>query len=73
MKTLIQKPELMNIVFNEFLAKSNKSIGFFLKFYHGFSEQYHIFELRSLFATFESLKAVGILDICSTLKFEWRV
>ena len=33
-------------------AKFNKS------YKAGFSKQYHIFELRSLFATFESLKSV---------------
>lgn len=55
---LIQNLGLANTAFNEFLIISNKYIGFLLKFYHGFSEQYHIFELRSLFATFESLTSV---------------
>ena len=57
-KTLIQNLCLTNIAFNEFLIISNTSISFFLKFYHEISEQYHIFELRSLFATFKSLKSV---------------
>ena len=48
----------MNTTFNEFLIISYKDIGFILKFYHGFSDQHYIFKLRSLFATFESLKSV---------------
>ena len=58
MKTLMQKLGLMNTTFNKFLIISKKNIGFLLKFYHGFSKQYHIFELRDLFTTFESLKSV---------------
>ena len=57
MKTLIQNLALKNTSFNDFLI-SNKNIGFLLKFRHGFREQYHIFELRSLFATFVSPKSV---------------
>ena len=60
MKTLIQNLRLRSTTFNEFLSAilTSKGIGFLLKVYHGFSKQYHIFELRSLFATFESLKSV---------------
>ena len=54
----MQNLGLTKTAFNEFLITSNKNIGFVVKFYHGFSEQYRIFELRSLFATFESLKSV---------------
>ena len=57
-KTLIQNLGLTNIAFNEYLVIWNKNIGFHLKFYGRFSEQNHIFDLRSLFATFESLKSV---------------
>ena len=60
MKTLIMNLGLTNTAFTEFLMISNlrigfisnKSIGFLIKFNHAFSEQYHIFELPSLFATF---------------------
>ena len=58
MKTLTQNLGLTNTAFNEFLIISNKSINFLLMFYRGFSEQYHIFKLRSLFTTFQSLKPV---------------
>ena len=58
MKTLMQNLGLTNTTFNKFLIISKKNIGFLLKFYHGFSKQYHIFELRNLFTTFESLKSV---------------
>ena len=58
LKILIQSLAFPNTAFNEFLIIPNKNIGFLLKFYHGFSKQYHIFELRNLFATFESLKSV---------------
>ena len=58
MKTLMQNLVLTNTAFDEYLVISNKNIGFLLKFYHRFSEQNHILELRSLFATFESLKSV---------------
>ena len=58
MKTLIPNLGLTNTAFNKFLIIPNKNIGFLLKFYHEFGEQNHIFELRSLFATFESLKSV---------------
>ena len=61
METLIQNLGLTNTAFNEFLIIANKSIGFLLTFYHGFSEQYHIFELRSLFTIFESLKSAEFL------------
>ena len=54
----IQSLSLTNTAFKEFLIISHKNIGFLLKFYQEFSEQYRIFELRSLFATFESLKSV---------------
>ena len=57
-KTLIQNLGLTNTPFNKFLIISNKNIRFFLRFYHGLSEQYHIFEFQSLFTTFESLKSV---------------
>ena len=57
-KTQIQSLNLTNTAFKEFLVISHKNIGFLLKFYQEFSEQYRIFELRSLFATFESLKSV---------------
>ena len=60
MKTLIQNFDLTNTALNEFLIMSNKNVGFLIKFYHGFSERYHTFELRSLFPTFESLKSVEI-------------
>ena len=59
-KTLIQNFDLTNTALNEFLIISNKNVGFLIKFYHGFSERYHTFELRSLFPTFESLKSVEI-------------
>ena len=58
MKTLIQSLGLTNTAFNVFFIISNKNIGFLLQFYHGSSKQYHIFELRSLFATFKSVKLV---------------
>ena len=58
MKTQIQSLSLTNTAFKEFLIISHKNIGFLLKFYQEFSEQYRIFELQSLFATFESLKSV---------------
>ena len=57
----IQSLSLTNTAFKEFLIISHKNIGFLLKFYQEFSEQYRIFELRSLFATFESLKSVEFL------------
>ena len=44
MKTLIKNLGLTNTAFNEFLVISNKNIGPFIKFYGGYSEQYHIFE-----------------------------
>ena len=49
-----------NTAFSKFLIISNKAIGFLLKFYHGFSKYYHVFELRSLFTTFQSLKSVEV-------------
>ena len=55
MKTLVQNFGLTNTTFNEFLIILNKNIGFLLKFYHRFSEQYLIFELQSLFLILESL------------------
>ena len=58
MKILIQNLGLTNTAFNKILIMLNKTIGFLLKFHDGFSKQYHIFELWSLFATFESLKRV---------------
>ena len=58
MKTFIENLGLTKTAFNDFLIISNKNIAFFLKFYNGFSEQYHISELQSLFATFESLKSL---------------
>ena len=61
MKTLIQNLSLTNTTFNELLIVSNRNIGFFLKFSHGFSKQHHIFELWSLFGTLESLKSVKFL------------
>ena len=57
-KTLIQSLSSTDVAFNEFLIISNKNIGFLLKSYNEFSGQYHIFELRSLFGTFESLKFI---------------
>ena len=61
METLIQNIGLTNTTFNKFLILSNKNIGFLLKLYYRFSEQYYILELQSLFATFESLKSVKLL------------
>ena len=58
MKTVIQNPDLANSAFNEFLIISNENIGFLLKFYLRFGEEDHIFKLRSLFATFNSLRSV---------------
>ena len=58
MKTLTQNHGLRNTAFIEFLTISNKHIGFLLKFYHGFSQKYHIFELWSSSAIIESLKSV---------------
>ena len=57
-KMLIQDLGLTNTAFNKFFILWNKNIGFLLKYYHGFGEQYHIFQLRSLFSTFKSLKSV---------------
>ena len=51
--TVTQKLGLTTTALNKFLIISNENIDFLLKLYHGFSKQYHIFELRSLFATFE--------------------
>ena len=50
-----------NTPFNEFLIISNKNNGFLNRFYIGFSEQYHTFELQILFVSFESLKAIEFL------------
>ena len=72
MKTLIQNLGLTNTAFNEFRIISNKNIGFLLKVYHGSSKQDDIFELRSLFATFESLEICRISDACSSSKFEFK-
>ena len=46
--------------FDKFLIIWNKNIGFLLTFFQEFSKEYHIFELWSLFATFESLKFVDL-------------
>ena len=46
MKTLIQNLGLANTFFNKFLIISNKNICFLLKFYHGFSKQYHTLSLE---------------------------
>ena len=78
MKTLIQNLGLTNTAFNEFLIISNKNIGFLLKFYHGLSEQYHIYELQSLCATFESLKSVEfsmhtVVRYSNSKRFDWDV
>ena len=48
MKTPIKNLGFINTPLNEFL----------IKFYHGFNKHSYIFELQSLFATFESLKSV---------------
>ena len=56
---------------NKFLITSNKNIGFLVTFYHGFSEQYRIFELQSLFAIFESLKFVKF-PIHAIAKFKFK-
>ena len=56
---------------NKFLITSNKNIGFLVTFYHGFSEQYRIFELQSLFAIFESLKFVKF-SIHAISKFKFK-
>ena len=56
---------------NKFLITSNKNIGFLVTFYHGFSEQYRIFELQSLFAIFESLKFVKF-PIHAISKFKFK-
>ena len=61
MKTLIQNLGLTITAFNEFFIVSSKNGGFVLKIYHGFSEQYHIFELRNLLATFKSAKSIEFL------------
>ena len=70
MKILITNLGLTNTTFNEYLMILNWSIGFYieqisisflLQFYYGFSEQYHIFELPSLFATFKLMKFVKFL------------
>ena len=61
METLIENIGLTNTTFNKILILSNKNIGFFLKLYYRFSEQYYILELQSLFATFKSLKSVKLL------------
>ena len=54
----MQNLGLMNTTFNKFVIILSKNIGFLIKFYHGFSKQYRIFELQSLLATFESLQSV---------------
>ena len=56
---------------NKFLITSNKNIGCLVKFYYGFSEQYRIFELQSLFAIFESLKFVKF-PIHAISKFKFK-
>ena len=67
-----------NTAFNEFLVISNRNIGSFLKFCHVFSEQYHISEFRSLFATFESLKSTKfpmhtVIPNSNSKYFHWNV
>ena len=57
-KSPIQNLGLTNTAFDKFLFMPNKNIGFLLKFYLGFSKQYHIFKSENLFATFESLRSV---------------
>ena len=60
LQKLIQIPNgLTKTVFNNFLIL-NKNLGF-LKFHRGFREQY-IFELQSLFATFESMETVEFVE-----------
>ena len=59
-KTIIQNHGLTNTGFNKFLILLNKNISFLIKFYHGFSEQDHIFKLQCFFATFKSLKSVEL-------------
>ena len=58
MKTLIEAVffGLKNTAFNKF----RRRIGLLLNFYHRFSKQYQIFELRSLFTTSVSLKSVQV-------------
>ena len=55
-KTTFKKPSLIRV--NEFLVILNKKTGFFIKSFPGFREQYHIFKLWRLFATFKSLKFI---------------
>ena len=57
----MQNLGLTHTATNKFLIILNKSIDLLLKFCHGFSKQYHIFELQSLFTTFESLISVEFL------------
>ena len=52
------KPQFNERHFQRISYHNEQKHWFVLKFYHGFSEKYHIFEHRTLFATFESLKSV---------------
>ena len=74
----LKKKAKKNTAFNEFLVISNRNIGSFLKFCHVFSEQYHISEFRSLFATFESLKSTKfpmhtVIPNSNSKYFHWNV
>ena len=72
MKTLTQNLDLINTSFNEFLTILNRNIGFLLKFYHEFSEKYHIFDIQSLFAITEITEICRISDVCISSKFEFK-
>ena len=70
LQKLIQIPNgLTKTIFNNFLIL-NKNLGFLLKFHRGFREQY-IFELQSLFATFESMETVEFVEFHFVISL-WR-
>ena len=62
--TLVLMPLLTNFPWYRtkvLVSISNQSIGVLVKFYCGFSKQYHIFELPSWSTTFKLLKSVEFL------------
>ena len=61
---LIKNLGLLNTTFNEFLIISNKNISFLLKFYHGFSKQYHILSFKVY---------LKLPDACNSSKFEFKI
>ena len=61
---LIKNLGLLNTAFNEFLIISNKNISFLLKFYHGFSKQYHILSFKVY---------LKLPDACNSSKFEFKI